>query len=67
MFKASKIEHSYTTIGAAAHKDINAVSAKSHVENFFIVGYQLCFCCKCWYIPYGAGGVDARGDNQARG
>jgi len=37
MFKASKIEHSYAPVSAAAYENINAVGTKSDVEDFFIV------------------------------
>lgn len=37
MFKASKIEHSYAPVSAAAYENINAVGTKSYVEDFFIV------------------------------
>ena len=64
VFKTSEIEHSYAAIGATAHKHVDAVSAESDIEHFFIVRYQLCFGRKRGYIPYCASGVDTGSDNE---
>ena len=43
MFQTPEIEHSYAAICSATHKYINAVGAESDVENFFVMGDELCF------------------------
>lgn len=63
VFKTPQIEHSYTTIGATAHKHINAIGTKSDIKHFFVMGYQLSLGCKRWDIPYCTSGIDARGND----
>lgn len=41
MFQAPEVEHPYTTIGATAHEHVDAVSAETDIEYFFIVRDQL--------------------------
>ena len=67
MFEASKIEHSHTTIGAAAHEDVNAVSTETHVKDFLIMGNQLCFGSQRWYVPYSTCRVNTRSNYETWG
>ena len=64
VFQAPEIEHPYATIGATAHEHVDAVSAETHIEDFFIVRYQLRLSRKRGYIPYCTSGVDARSNNE---
>lgn len=66
MLETSKIKHSYTAIGAAAHEDVDTARAESDIKNLFVVRYELCLCRKGRYVPYCAGSVDARCDDETR-
>ena len=65
MLQASKVEHSYTTVRAAAHEDINTVSTETHVEDLLIMRNELGLGSQRWYVPYGTCGIDTRGDDKA--
>jgi hypothetical protein len=65
MFQTSQIKHSHATISTTAHKNVNAVGAKSNIEYLFIVSDELGFGSQGWDVPYCTSGINARSNNQA--
>ena len=65
MFKTPQVKHPYTAISPAAHEHINTISTKSNVKDLFIVSDKLSLGRQSRNIPYRAGCVDARSDDQA--
>jgi hypothetical protein len=63
VFKAAEIEHAHAAVGAAADKDVDALGAEAHVEDFFVVRDELGFGGEGGDVPDCAGGVDAGGDD----
>ncbi len=59
-----QVEHADAAISTARDEDIDAVGAKAHVEDFFVVGDELCLCSQGRNVPYCAGCVDRRCDDQ---
>lgn len=66
MLQTSQVKHPHTPIGSTAYEDINTISTKSNVKNFFVVRDQLGFGSQGWDIPYRTSGIDAGRDDQAR-
>ena len=58
MFQASQIKHSYATISATAHKNINAMRAKPNVKDLFVMRDKLGLGSQRRNIPNGTSGVD---------
>lgn len=65
VLEASQIKHADTAIGTAADKDVHAVCTEPNIVDFLIVCNQLSFGSQGWNVPNGAGGVNARSDDQA--
>lgn len=59
MLQATKIEHAYASILAAAHKYIDTVGAKPNVIHLFVVSDKLSLGCQRRNVPDCAGRIDA--------
>ena len=59
VLQASQIEHSYTSISAAADKDVDAARAKSNIEDLLVMCNQLRFGSKRGNVPDCTSRVDA--------
>lgn len=58
VFQTSQIKHSHTAIRSAAHKNVDAVGAKPHVEHLFIMSDKLSFGSQGWNVPDCTGCID---------
>ena len=65
MLQATKVEHADTPVLAAAHKHVDTLGAEPYIVHLLVMCNELCLGGQGWNIPNGAGGIDARGDDQA--
>lgn len=67
MLQAAQVKHPDTSVRAAADEDVHTVCTKSDIVYLLVVRDELSLGCQGRDVPNGAGGVDARGDDETWG
>lgn len=67
MLQAPQVKHAHASILTTAHKYIDALGTEPYVIYLLVVGNQLRLGREGWNVPYCAGGINARGNDEAGG